>query len=508
MADPVNTGFDPEFGGPLAQFRAALKAKHIDTNIISGVRSDEDQRQLVANRDAGRAGLPLPYPARGPVRVAAPVGSSVHEIGLGADVQPVHPGDAAAMHKLAQQFGLAMPNWGGNDPYHVQLANWQDAAASQAPNTPWGTLPNQPSQYASNTSAETPSADGGFKIPGTTIDGSAPIPGALSRPSTPTPGTPVNDFYHTSMMHETGGKNVGNAAGGAAGGYYQFMPGTWAGIRKARPDLNLPPNVMDATQDQQTAGYHEFTRGNVAALQAAGVPITDKNVFMASFLGSGGAPKFFSQMGKDASANAAALFPAEAKSNPTVFYDKGQPRTLQQVYDLQTAMHGSGNTTGYGPDAAPSDAAPAANQQAAADQPWWSKLTQGAIDPATGQVDPNAKTPLQSALASFTKKTDKAPETPQEVQKGAAPDQTALTGAPAPLSRNTSPLGGALLPSASQAYAQRLASFARPLTYNAAPPQAPQMLAAGLQAPGMTLNSLPALPMNPNDMMYGGGYAG
>jgi hypothetical protein len=70
-------------------------------------------------------------------------------------------------------------------------------------------------------------------------------------------------------------------------------------------------------------------------------------------------------------------------------------------------------------------------------------------------------------------------------------------------------------------YPQRLASYARPLTYNAQAPQAPQMPAAGLQGnlqsiyqgmglqvPGMTINSLPPLPMTPDDMMYGGGYAG
>jgi hypothetical protein len=211
-------------------------------------------------------------------------------------------------------------------------------------------------------------------------------------------------------------------------------------------------------------------------------------------------------------------------------YARGQASvgTLDANNQFVLGSAPSSNTTAAAqPSVGPSNASAApgtdaaANAQAAADQPWWSKIVQGPIDPATGQVDPKAKTPLQQALGAVTKATDKGDQTPQEIQKAAGPDQTALTGAPAPLSRNTSPLGGALLPSASQMYPQRLASYARPLTYNAQAPQAPQMPAAGLQGnlqsiyqgmglqvPGMTINSLPPLPMTPDDMMYGGGYAG
>jgi hypothetical protein len=173
VADPVNTGFDPLFGDPLRKFRAMLAAQGIDTNIISGVRDDETQRQLVANRDATLSGRPLPYPQRGPVNVAAPVGSSTHEFGLGADVQPGNPADAARMHALAQQFGLAMPNWGGHDPYHVQLANWQQAKASQAQPTPWSQVADIPSSFAMN-------AEGaGASQPGRPVS-ATPIPGGGS----------------------------------------------------------------------------------------------------------------------------------------------------------------------------------------------------------------------------------------------------------------------------------------------------------------------------------------
>ena len=195
--------------------------------------------------------------------------------------------------------------------------------------------------------------------PGTTITSR----GAGAPPATMTPGTSVNDFYHTAMMHESGGKNIPNAAGGAAAGYYQFTPPTWASIRAARPDLNLPDNPMAATQEQQTAAYHEFAKQNVTALQGAGLPINDKNAFMASFLGGGGASKFLNQMGQNPNASAADLFPNEAKANPTIFYNNGKPRSLNDVFALETAKFGTGNTTGFGPNSTPGttlNSAPAA----------------------------------------------------------------------------------------------------------------------------------------------------
>ena len=85
----VNTGFDPLFGDPLRRLIERAKAEGYDPNIISGVRDDELQRQLVANAAATRAGQPLPYPDRGPVRMAAPVGYSAHEYGTAGDVSGV-----------------------------------------------------------------------------------------------------------------------------------------------------------------------------------------------------------------------------------------------------------------------------------------------------------------------------------------------------------------------------------------------------------------------------------
>ena len=131
VADPVNTGFDPLFGDPLAKFRAALAAQGISTNIFSGVRDSAKQQALYENRQAELAGQPLPHPEMGYVPRAAVPGTSLHERGLAADIRPSNPADLPKMYALARQYGIQP--LGASDPYHFQLGNWQQAEATQAP---------------------------------------------------------------------------------------------------------------------------------------------------------------------------------------------------------------------------------------------------------------------------------------------------------------------------------------------------------------------------------------
>jgi hypothetical protein len=144
VADPINTGFDPLFGDPLRQLIERAKAEGYNPSIISGVRDDESQRQLVENAKATRAGLPLPYPERGPVQKAAPVGFSAHEYGVAGDVSGVPQAELA---RLAPQFGL---NTISGDPGHVELGNWRRVASNQPPPIPWSEVnpANVPAQMA------------------------------------------------------------------------------------------------------------------------------------------------------------------------------------------------------------------------------------------------------------------------------------------------------------------------------------------------------------------------
>jgi hypothetical protein len=116
----LNLSFDPRFEGPIEKLRAAAEAQGIKTHFISGVRTAEDQRQLYANYIAGQKGLPLPYPERGAVPLAARPGSSLHEQGLAADIEADDPSQQAKLRSLASQFGIR--TIGASDPTHFELA--------------------------------------------------------------------------------------------------------------------------------------------------------------------------------------------------------------------------------------------------------------------------------------------------------------------------------------------------------------------------------------------------
>src|SRR6202008_2250734 len=62
---------------------------------------------------------------------------------------------------------------------------------------------------------------------------------------------------------------------------------------------------------------------------------TDAELYMAHFMGVGGARKLISSAEDSPSANAAAMFPKAAAANQSIFYDKsGSARSVSQVYSV------------------------------------------------------------------------------------------------------------------------------------------------------------------------------
>jgi hypothetical protein len=127
--------FKPDFGVSLQRLREKLHAQGVETTIESGTRTYQDQQELAANAKATHQGLPLPYPQRGYVPMAAAPGSSPHEFGYAADLKAVNPADQSKVWAAASDFGLRAI--GPGDPNHVELQNWQmynrGAAAPGAP---------------------------------------------------------------------------------------------------------------------------------------------------------------------------------------------------------------------------------------------------------------------------------------------------------------------------------------------------------------------------------------
>ena len=154
-----------------------------------------------------------------------------------------------------------------------------------------------------------------------------------------------------------------------------------------------------------------------------------------------------------------------------------------------------GSATGGGP--APSSTAPGSPAAPAADQPWWQSAYGKLVDkPKDAQGRPTGdKSPYENLADAF----QKGPARMRALEEDQAPEQVRNYTGAAPLAENVSP-GLSSNPSirdpARKAYGTTLDSFMQPLTWKSTPPQAPQMLQAGLQSalggqvPGMSLNSV------------------
>lgn len=154
---------------------------------------------------------------------------------------------------------------------------------------------------------------------------------------------------------ESGLNPAARAATSSARGLYQFTNATWlATVRKhgAAHGLGWAADAIAsgaagagsaarqtilAMRDNAEAASlmaGEFARDNGAALAARlGRAVGATDLYLAHFLGAGGATKFLSALEKAPDTAAAALFPAAAAANRRVFYEAdGSARTLAQVH--------------------------------------------------------------------------------------------------------------------------------------------------------------------------------
>lgn len=150
------------------------------------------------------------------------------------------------------------------------------------------------------------------------------------------------------------------ASTSSASGLYQFIDQTWLGMiqqhgadygladqaaaitrdasgRYSVADAATRQNILDLRFDPEIAAgmAAEFARDNQQYLQnRLGHQVGGTELYLAHFLGAGGAAKFLAAREADPDAAAATLLPAAAGANRNVFYDRatGQPRSLDQVY--------------------------------------------------------------------------------------------------------------------------------------------------------------------------------
>lgn len=163
------------------------------------------------------------------------------------------------------------------------------------------------------------------------------------------------DFSYllTQAKVESGLNPTARAGTSSATGLYQFTSGTWLNVVKRHGDsvgLNaqaqaLRSATLSADAKNQLLSLRNepeiATRmaahlavDNARALSAAGHDkIGPTELYLAHFLGSGGATTFLNGMRTTPDMPAAGSLSAAAAANTPVFYDQGRPRSYREIYD-------------------------------------------------------------------------------------------------------------------------------------------------------------------------------
>lgn len=158
---------------------------------------------------------------------------------------------------------------------------------------------------------------------------------------------------------ESGMRSNARAGTSSASGLYQFIEQSWLGVVKEHgaehglgwasdairqtgsgrfvvSDPAARRAILDLRNDPTAASLMaaEHASDNKDQLSTSlGRDVTGTDLYMAHFLGIGGAKKFLGAMDANADRSAASLFPAAARANRNVFYDSdGAPRSLGDVY--------------------------------------------------------------------------------------------------------------------------------------------------------------------------------
>ncbi len=169
---------------------------------------------------------------------------------------------------------------------------------------------------------------------------------------------------------ESGMRADARAGTSSASGLYQFIEQSWLGVVKqhgaehglgwaadsikqtasGRMTVSDPATrraILALRNDPATASIMaaEHASDNKTAIEGSlGRDATGTDLYMAHFLGLGGARSFLGAMEQSPGRIGAAMFPSAAQANRGVFYAaNGQPRTLSQIYDRFAARLGQGS---------------------------------------------------------------------------------------------------------------------------------------------------------------------
>lgn len=176
------------------------------------------------------------------------------------------------------------------------------------------------------------------------------------------------DYLLGQAKVESGLNASARAGSSSASGLYQFIESSWlavvkkhgaehglgwaadaigtSGGRYSVADGATRQAILALRNDPAAASLMaaEHASDNKVALEGnLGRAANGTDLYMAHFLGLGGASKFLSAMQADPQASGASLFPGAARTNRSVFYDDGgRPRSLSAIYQRFADKLGAG----------------------------------------------------------------------------------------------------------------------------------------------------------------------
>src|SRR5580692_9268470 len=198
----------------------------------------------------------------------------------------------------------------------------------------------------------------------TTTVGST-VTGAIRQASAVT-GTSFNYLLATARV-ESGLNPHAGASTSSARGLFQFIDQTWLGTMK-QSGAELGYGRYAAAISRTTSGHYQvadpkmrseilklrndptanatmagaFTRANADILsKKLGRAPSEGELYIAHFLGAGGAARLISLASSDPNAKATQYFPNAATANSSIFFDRstGTARTMAQVRNVLTARY-------------------------------------------------------------------------------------------------------------------------------------------------------------------------
>jgi hypothetical protein len=209
-------------------------------------------------------------------------------------------------------------------------------------------------------------------LTGTNATGSGRVQSAIAFASQKT-GVDFSYLLGQARL-ESGLKADAKASTSSAQGLYQFVEQSWLGVVKqhgseyglgwAADAIHAGANgrltvsdpgtrraILALRNDPATASLMaaEHASDNGDAIKSSlGRDATSTDLYMAHFLGLGGARSFLTAMDRNPGRSGASMFPAAARANHSVFYtSNGTARSLSQIYDrLGAKLNAGSDTTG------------------------------------------------------------------------------------------------------------------------------------------------------------------